>query len=117
MDFSPIICVSSFSGMCICVQMKSFEYTFVLACFGHIIQSVVITSVAMSGTIFYANLSLVFKCNVIHASLATENNTRMRSALIYWWLTKRNEYSDKLCSAVCALDCNVTNVEILIFAS
>jgi len=91
MDCSPFICVSAFSGMCICVQMKSFECSFILACFGHIIQSVVIISVAMSGALFYANLSLVFKYNVISASLATENSTHMRSALIYWWLTKRKE--------------------------
>jgi len=81
---SPIICVSAFSGMCICVQMKSFECTFILAYFGHIIQSVIVTSVAMSGELFYANLSLVFKFSVISASLTTENSTCMRSALIYW---------------------------------
>jgi len=81
---SPIICVSTFSGMCVCVQMKSFECTFILAYFGCIIQSVVITSVAMSGALFYANIFLVFKFSVISASLATENGTCLRSALIYW---------------------------------
>jgi len=45
-------------------------FTFILAYFGRIIQSVAITSVAMSGALFYANLSLVFKYSV---SLATEN--------------------------------------------
>ena len=81
--------MSAFSGMCVCVQMKSFERAFILACFGCIIQFVVITSVLLSGALFCANLSLVFKYGVISASLATENSTRMRSALIYWWLTKR----------------------------
>jgi hypothetical protein len=81
----------SFSGMCVCVQMKSFECTFILACFGHITQSVVMTSVALSGVLFYANLSLIFKYSVISAVLATESSTRMRSALIYWWMTRRKE--------------------------
>lgn len=91
MDCSPVICVSAFSEMGVCVQIQSFECTFILACFGHIIQSVAITYVAMSGALLYANLSLVFKYSVISASLATENSTRMRSVLIYWWMTKKTE--------------------------
>lgn len=74
--------MSAFSGICVCVQMKSFECTFILVCFGNIIQSVLMISVAMSGALFYASLFLVFKYSVISTSLATENSTRVSSALI-----------------------------------